>query len=142
MRNKILCSVGGKQKRAVLFFVCAALLMTPVLSFAGQVEGVVRGLNCAVKGISCPIDKQDPVIATERTFVIVTAPGAYYLVPNLDRAVLARHYDENVRLTGKVNQTYKTITADALQVKRNGKWVTTYSQAMVDQWEADNNSDS
>ncbi len=142
MKKKSLCSVGRKQSRTVLFFVCAALLMTPVLSFAGQVEGVVRGLNCAVRGISCPIDKRDPVVATERTFVVVTGSDAHYLVPNLDRAVLARHFDEKVRLTGLVNQKYKTITADTLQVKQNGKWVTVYSQAMVDQWEADNNSDS
>jgi len=142
MKNKIMCLAGKRQKRTVLGFVCAALLMTPVLSFAAQIEGVVKGLNCTVKGISCPIDKQDPVIATERTFVIFTDSGAYYLVPNLDRAVLARHFDENIRLTGKVNQKYKTITADTLQVKQKGDWVTVYSQAMVDQWMADNNSDS
>lgn len=124
------------MKRKLLFLIaCAVFVIAPALVFAGQVEGTVQGLNCASKGIACPIDKKDPVIATESTFVIITGPSAYYLVPNLDRAVMAGHVAEYVKVTGEINEKYKSIEADVLQVKKKGEWVTVWSREMEKAWE-------
>ena len=128
------------MKRKLLFLIaCAVFVIAPALVFAGQIEGTVQGLNCASRGVTCPIDKKDPVIATESTFVIITGPSTYYLVPNLDRAVMARHVAEHVKVTGKINEKYRSIKADVLQVEKKGKWVTVWSREMEKDWEEELN---
>ncbi|NOQ45075.1 MAG: hypothetical protein GQ559_00100 [Desulfobulbaceae bacterium] len=129
------------NRKSLLLIACAAFLIAPALAFAGQVEGVIQGLNCVTKGVSCPIDKKDPVVATEQTFVVLTSSGAHYLVPNLDRAIMARYITENVKISGKINEEYKSIKADALRVKQKEKWVTVWSQEMVEAWEKAYDSD-
>ena len=80
------------------------------------VEGTVSGYTCVVLGKACPVDREDPVIAAENVFVVVKADGGYYLVPNIDRAILARHLTEKVRVKGAVDDKYRSIQANSLEV--------------------------
>ena len=118
-----------KKKSAflVIFFV---LVLLPVWALAGSVQGSIQGYNCVTAGKVCPIGKEDPVIALERVFVVLTKGGEYYFVPNLDRALLARHINQEVRLTGKVDQKFKSIHAVKLDVMQKGAWRTTWSLEM------------
>jgi hypothetical protein len=68
--------------------------------------------------------------AVEKVFVILTASNAYYFVPNLDRAVLARHLNERVRITGEVSAKYNAINATKIDAFRGGAWKTTWTWAM------------
>lgn len=80
------------MRRSLLF--CMALFvwtLVPALAMGGVVEETIQGLTCVTFGKVCPVDKEDPMIAAERVFVVLVKADDYYLVPNLDRAILARH---------------------------------------------------
>ena len=111
----------------------AALFLLPLIANADTVEGKMNGLNCAISGVVCPIDKADPLIALETDFVVQQPDGTFYIIPNVDRAIKARVILEDVKVTGKVNPTYKSIQADTLEVKRSGEWKLVWSQKMQDE---------
>jgi hypothetical protein len=111
----------------------AALILLPLVANADTIEGKMNGLNCAIGGVVCPIDKADPLIALESDFVVQQADGTFFIIPNVDRAVKARVVLEDVVVTGTVNSTYKSIQADELKVKRGGQLQTVWSQAMQDE---------
>ena len=94
---------------------------------AGTVEGSIQGLTCVTLGKLCPVDKEDPMIAAEKIFVVLTKDNNYYFVPNLDRAILARHINQMVRVTGEISSKYKAIDAEKLEVFREDAWRTTWS---------------
>ena len=108
----------------------AGLLTLPLLAGAATVEGKMNGISCAVAGVFCPIDKADPLVALESDFVVQQPDGSFYIIPNVDRAVKARVVLEDVQVSGDVNDQYKSITADQIQVKRDGEWKTVWSQEM------------
>jgi hypothetical protein len=108
----------------------AVLLTLPLMVSAATVEGRMNGISCAVAGVFCPIDKADPLVALESDFVVQQPDGSFYIIPNVDRAVKARVVLEDVQISGDVNDQYKSITADQIQVKRDGQWKTVWSQKM------------
>ncbi len=119
-----------------LSFVLAALLMLPLVVNAGSVEGKMNGISCAIAGVVCPIDKLDPLVALEKDFVIQQADGSFYLIPNVDRAVKARMVLDDVIVTGAVNDKYKSVEADEIQVKRDGEFKVVWSQKIQDELRA------
>ncbi len=117
------------MKKMLLLTVLMGVFFVPALALAGEVVGTVQGLQCVTTGKTCPIGKEDPVIAAERVFVVLTAEGDYYLVPNLDRAIMARNITEQVKVTGTINKKYRSITAKTFQVwQDDGKWKKTWSE--------------
>jgi hypothetical protein len=64
--------------------------------------------------------------------------GQYYFVPNVDPAVLARHINQKVRVSGEISPNYPSITAEKIEVSQKApSWQTTWSTAMqqeVDSW--------
>jgi hypothetical protein len=112
-----------------------SLLVTPLVSVAEEmtVDGTIAGYNCVVRGIACPIDAEDPVIAAENVFVLSVKDG-YYLLPNLDRAVLARHINEKARVKGDWDKKYNSIDVDTFEVKKGEKWTMAWSKRMQAEW--------
>ena len=99
-------------------------LMAPVMVSAASITGTIQGFNCVTQGKICPIGMEDPVIAAENVFVLLVdaAKGEYYFVPNVDRAILARHINETVKIDGTVNAKMKSIKATAIYVKDKKVW--------------------
>lgn len=127
------------KKDLVVLALVLALAAVPGWALAGTVEGTVQGFTCVTAGKVCPVGKEDPVIATEKIFVILTKEsGKYYFVPNVDRAVLARHINQMVRVTGQISPNYPSIRAEKLEVMhKDPLWKTTWSTAMqqeMDEW--------
>ncbi|NIN00923.1 MAG: hypothetical protein GTO24_23410 [candidate division Zixibacteria bacterium] len=118
------------KKSSLFFVVIFALVSLPAWAMAGTVEGTVQGLTCIALGKLCPVDKEDPMIAAERIFVVLTKDNNYYFVPNLDRAILARHINQRVKVIGKISPKYKAIHAEELQVFQNNAWKTAWSTGM------------
>ena len=124
-----------KSRWAILSIV---FLLIPFLIHAERfkettLEGKMNGLNCAINGILCPIDKADPLVALETDFVLSLPDGTFYLLPNVDRAVKARVILEAVAVTGTVDTKYKSIQVDKLEAKRDGKLKLIWSQQAQDE---------
>ena len=99
-------------------------MMVPVMAIGASITGSIQGFNCVTQGKVCPIGMEDPVIAAENVFVLLVdaAKGDYYFVPNVDRAILARHINEQVKIEGTVNAKMKSIKATAIYVKDKKVW--------------------
>ena len=99
-------------------------MMAPVMAIGASITGSIQGFNCVTQGKLCPIGMEDPVIAAENVFVLLVdaAKGEYYFVPNVDRGILARHINEQVKIDGTVNAKMKSIKATAIYVKDKKVW--------------------
>jgi len=113
-----------------LFLIGFMLVLLPVFAGAATVEGTIQGLNCILNEKLCPVGQEDAVISQEEFFVVYTNTQEYYFVPNLDRAVLARHINTIVRVTGKLDKKHKVINAEKLEVLTKKKWVKAWSPKM------------
>lgn len=111
------------KKVCLVLGVLVALLVTALVANAETVKmtGKMTGYTCLTKGYVCPIDKADPMINLETDFVLVTAKGDYYFLPNLSIGLKARHALEKVTVTGDLNPKYKSITVKTMSV--GGKMV-------------------
>jgi hypothetical protein len=115
-------------KKYCLFLVVLVVLMASALVANAEmvtVTGKITGYTCLTRGYICPIDKADPMINLEKDFVLVTAKGDYYFMPNISVGLKARHALEVVTVTGTLNAKYKSIMVDTMSV--GGKQV--YSKA-------------
>lgn len=120
-----------KFRYMLMPLLCSALLLPFSASAATETfEGVINGLNCAIEGLTCPIDKLDPMIEAESDFVLQTPDGKFYLLPNVGRRLKTRYVLDQVRVTGEVNPKYKAINVKKLEVKRNGDYTTVWTPEM------------
>ena len=113
--------------KKILVIALFVLVLLPVWAVAGMVEGSVQGFTCVTQGKVCPVGKEDPLAAVEQVFVVLTKGKSYYFVPNVDRAVMARHINDRVRVTGKVATNYPSIEATKIEVFMKGAWKQTWS---------------
>lgn len=114
----------------IIMITFAVVVLSAGAAAATQIEGTIQGFNCVTNGKTCPVGKEDPVIATERIFVVLTKDGKYYFVPNLDRAIMARHIARPVRVSGKIDPNYKSINAESLEVMTGETWKVTWTTEM------------
>ena len=129
------------RKLSIVLAVVAVFVLLPVWAVADTVEGSVQGFNCVTVGKVCPVGKEDPMIAVENVFVILTKDKDYWFIPNVTRMVLARHINQVMRVTGTLNTEYRSITAKSIEVLERGAWRKTWSKvdedAMRDEAEED-----
>jgi len=113
---------------AVSFLI--SLMATILILFVSQasaaekvtIEGTIQGYNCITTGKICPADKNDPWLETENVLALYTKGGDFYLVSNMNRDALKGHTNEVVRITGKVDPKYKSMSASRLEVLNEGAW--------------------
>lgn len=91
---------------SITFFMLALaaffVLTVPINVTAGEqiaLEGTLRGANCTHFKLDCPDDEAH--IAMEQDFVLVAEGGKHYFLPNLNRAIKARHANREVRISGE-----------------------------------------
>ena len=123
------------RKLWVPMVIALALTLTPLMAIAASLTGSVQGFNCVTQGKVCPIGMEDPIISVENVFVLLVdaAKGEYYFVPNVDRAIMARHINEQVRIEGTVNAMTKTVHASAIYAMDGRQWKKTWSVDMYDE---------
>jgi hypothetical protein len=112
------------KKFLVPMIIGIVFMMAPVMAIGASLTGSIQGFNCVTQGKVCPIGMEDPVIAAENVFVLLVdaAKGEYYFIPNVDRAILARHINEQVKVDGTVNAKMKSIKATEISVKGKKVW--------------------
>jgi hypothetical protein len=84
------------------------------------IMGEIQGLNCAIKGLTCPTDRMDVHVATEPDFVLVKtgSRSMYHLLPNLPRDVKVRYVGESAIVTGVLRPKDNSILVDKFEVRR------------------------
>lgn len=111
------------MKKVIPFIVILVTVsLLPVAAMAASIEGSVQGFTCVTQGKVCPVGAEDPMIAAENVFVVLTVAKKFYFVPNLDRGIMARHLNQKVKIEGKLSASYNAITATALYIWRDGSW--------------------
>jgi len=111
--------------------ICVLVLM-PALAIGATYEGSIQGFSCVTQGKVCPVGKEDPMIAAERVFVLHVKAGTYYFLPNIDRAILARHLNQMVKVDGMMSAQFNSVKANELFVMEDGKWKKVWSQDWQD----------
>ena len=90
---------------------CAAICLSVFIQLAlpvgasgeqVKIEGEIRGARCTHFQVECYND--DNHVALEPDFVLVMPNGDYYFMPNLGRAVKARHAYKKVRIHGELRK--------------------------------------
>jgi hypothetical protein len=110
-------------------------MAAPVMAIGATLTGSVQGLACVTQGKVCPIGMEDPVIAAENVFVLLVdaAKGEYYFVPNVDRGIMARHINEQVKIDGAINAKTKAIKAsDMYTMNARNAWQKVWSVNLQD----------
>ena len=107
-------------KIAITFILLAG---TMSVAMAGtKFEGTIKGVTCFANKILCPVDRFDPIVNSERNYVIVEKDNSYHYIQNIDRFYIKRNLFNKVRITGVQNAKYKTLEAEIFEVYKNGKW--------------------
>lgn len=127
--NDRLAAMCLNSTAALLLLLALLLAAGPALAVE-RWEGSIQGLNCVTQGKVCPVNMEDPLIALEKSFVLLTPGGAWYYLPNLDRGILARHLNRPVSVEGRLEPGSRAILVDKLLVKRDGEWRVAWSQDM------------
>ena len=113
-----------------LIILMAMVLFVPGMAFAGQWDGSIQGLSCAMHGKMCPTGMEDPYIAVEDNFVLQKGADNWYLLPNLEEGVMVRYLNQPVRVVGTKNPKYEAIDVEELHVQRDGEWKIVWSKEM------------
>lgn len=135
--NRVQTNREATMKKQFTIITLGALLLVNLWAVnsatAGtSIEGTVQGLNCVVYGKACAVDKMDPHVDGENTFVVVASDKKYYFLRNIDRSVMARLVNERVRVMGEQNNKYNAMKAKTIEVKTTGNYTVYWSQAMHD----------
>jgi len=99
---------------AVTFIVSGAVFAKSLPS----IEGTIQGANCVVNKTTCPVNG-DVHAALEHDFVLLTANGDYYFLPNIDRALKVEFLSENVKISGDI-KNHSVVVADIAVKTKNG----------------------
>ena len=123
------------KKLWVPIIIGMVFMMAPMMATAASLTGSIQGLACVTQGKVCPIGMEDPVIAAENVFVLLVdaSKGEYYFVPNVDRGIMARHINEQVKIDGTVNEKMKSIKAsDIYTMDAKNQWKKVWSVDLQD----------
>jgi hypothetical protein len=120
------------MRKWMLIAICVLVFSMPALAIGDSYEGSIQGFSCVTQGKVCPVGKEDPMIAAERVFVLHVKAGTYYFLPNIDRAILARHLNQMVKVDGAMSAQFNSIKAAELSVMEDGKWKKVWSQDWQD----------
>jgi hypothetical protein len=113
--------------RTFISAVCVLFLSAPVLAeeeIMATLTGSIQGVSCVVMKEVCPIGMEDAMAAEEDYFVFLVNPitADYYVMPNVDMRVLARHINEQVTVVGNVDKKHNSIWTKEIYVGKKMVW--------------------
>ena len=113
-------------KKMTLALALTVITAAPAFSL-DTFEGTIQGANCVVNHLNCATDANDPHIDMERDFVLVTANGDYFFMPNLRRSLKKESYKKQVRVVG--TQKGAAILVKKLEVDKDNRYSCVWSWA-------------
>jgi hypothetical protein len=120
------------HKYLLLLVVLGVVLAQALVVNAAMVTvtGKLTGLSCLIQGYICPIDKADPMIGLEKDFVLVTANGEHYFLPNVGLGLKGRYALQTVTVTGDLTPKYSAIKVTSIMVGGKEVWNLAAQQEM------------
>ncbi len=126
--------IKKKHLLASALLISVALILS-VLAVAGpkkvSLKGEIRDAEYVRKMTKSQKTKLGPKIVDKDDFVFLLPGGDYYLLPNIDRNIKARHAGQQARITGKLNG--QAIIAERIELKRDIGYETVWAE----RWEED-----
>jgi hypothetical protein len=118
------------KKTVLTAFVVLALTALPIFALAADdvATGTISGLSCYTTATMCPSDENDPHVALEHTFVLGIDKTKYFLLTNVGRQTLAPMVTQKVRVTGNINDKFKSMYAYKIEVQDGDKWELAWSE--------------
>lgn len=116
-----------KSMLATLGFALILLVVTSPGAFCSDLfYGTIEGADCVVNKLKCAKSVNDPHLAMERDFVLVTGEGSYYFMPNLTRMHKQLAYKKQVRIKGEKKGA--AIVVEKFEVLKNNKYKCSWDQ--------------
>lgn len=102
----------------------AVLLVIPLNVFAetDYVAGKIQGASYVFNKTVQPKSADDPKVALERDFVLQTADGKVYFLPNVPRSMKVKAVNKDVRVYGEVKGD-GTIFVHQITVKYGDEYI-------------------
>jgi hypothetical protein len=118
--------MGGDKMNAnkliKIAIVAGIISMVPFIATAKEmISGKIVGFTSLIHPVEAPVNNKDPRIKLENDFVLLLPNGEYYLLENVSRNFKIKYFKKAVRVEGKVNDEYRSITVSKLQVEKKGK---------------------
>lgn len=110
---------------AITTFVFFSIPVSVMANNDVVVEGTFRGANCMFYNKQCPMNMPSAHIALEPDFVLVTAAGDVFYVPNLDKSVKVTYLHVPVRIRGIKSK--EAVRAETLEVNKDGNYEQVWS---------------
>jgi hypothetical protein len=79
----------------------------------------------------CTPGEETIIAAMEDTFVLVTKPGEFYLLPNLKGSMLSRYLGKTVRVEGDSRLDGRAIMVRKAEVMIDNNWLPFYSPEIL-----------
>ncbi len=112
-------------------------LLTPVFAMAASITGSIQGYNSVTQ--ASPAGNHAHIsahtAATETAFVVLddAAKGKHYLIQDVDRAVLARLVNQQVKIDGDVDTAKESISAKNIYTQASDQsWKKVWSSNVND----------
>jgi hypothetical protein len=105
------------SKFALVFISFVLICSGTAFAEMTTIEGKVGGANCILDKKICPMSPGDPYVALEVDFILSTASGKYYFLPNLSRSHKIELLNKNIRVTGDLQGI--SLVASVIEEKKN-----------------------
>jgi hypothetical protein len=109
--------------------VCVVLMSGAVFAKGESkvtLTGSIQSYDCVFIKEVCPIGMEDAMAGVANALVLLVDPitADYYTMPNVDKSVLARHINEQVKVVGYVDKKHYSIWTEEIYVGTKMVWST------------------
>jgi hypothetical protein len=120
--------------KKLLFLVCMSVvvvfLSVPILAKGESMitlVGSIQGFDCVAQKEVCPIGMEDAMLEKEGTLVLLVDPvtADYYVMPNVDMKILARHFNQEVKVVGYLDKKHNSMWVEEMYVGPTKVWTNT-----------------
>ena len=115
------------KKLFLQMIVSVVFLFVPVLAIGDSMTtlvGSIQGYDCIMEKKVCPIGMEDAMAAKEEMLVLLVDPvkADYYVMPNMNMRVLARHINQEVKVVGHLDKKHNSMWVEEMYVGPKLVW--------------------
>ncbi len=130
------------KKLFLLMLAAVIFLSVPILAKGAGMStlvGSIQGYDCVITKKVCPIGMEDSMAAEASVLVLLVDPekADFWVLPNVNQKVLARHINQEVKVVGHLESDQKAMWVEELYVGPKLVWSTKMQAEMHKQGSKD-----